>query len=92
MPFAMSPLFSDEQFRAFEPNFVHIQAYIEQLEPPKYPYPIDQDLAENGRVAFNKNCMKCHGRYDDEASYPNKVIPIDEIGTDPDRDHFLERF
>ena len=85
MPFAMSPIFSDEKFRSFEPNFVHIQAYIEQLEAPKYPHPIDEALAEKGRLAFNKNCMKCHGRYDDEASYPNKVIPIEEIGTDPVR-------
>jgi len=27
MPFAMSPIYSDERFRSFEPNFVHIQAY-----------------------------------------------------------------
>lgn len=85
MPFAMSPIFSDEKFYSFEPNFVHIQAFIETLEPPSYPYDINAKLAEEGRLAFNKNCMKCHGRYDDEASYPNKSIPLDEIGTDPVR-------
>jgi len=85
MPFAMSPIFSDAKFRSFEPNFVHIQAYIEQLEAPRYPHSIDVDLAERGREAFNSNCKKCHGRYDEEPSYPNKVVPIDEIGTDPIR-------
>ena len=85
MPFAMSPIFSDEKFRSFEPNFVHIQAYLEQLEAPKYPHAIDDALAEKGRLAFNKNCMKCHGRYDDEPGYPNKVVPIEEVGTDPIR-------
>ncbi len=48
-------------------------------------------LAEKGRVAFNENCAKCHGRYDDEASYPNKVVALEEVGTDPVRLNAISR-
>src|SRR5262249_39633518 len=30
-------------------------------------------------------CAKCHGTYGSDWTYPNKVIPIDEIGTDRTR-------
>ncbi len=85
MPFAMSPTFSDEQFHSFEPNFVHIKAYIESLKPPKYPYPIDAKLAAEGKVAFERVCAECHGTYGENASFPNKSIEMDRIGTDPVR-------
>ncbi|MBX9654624.1 cytochrome c [bacterium] len=82
MPFAMSPLFSDEKFHSFEPNFVHIYQYIEELQPPKYPYPIDSTLAERGHALFNKNCSECHGTYGPDGNFPNKVVPLDVVETD----------
>lgn len=85
MPFAFSPLNSLEKFYSFEENFVHIQAYIEQLEPPKYPHPIDMDLAAKGEVAFNRVCSECHGTYGDNPKFPNKVVKIKKIGTDSRR-------
>lgn len=59
-----------------------VLAYIYSLEPPPYPGKINTALAENGRVIFNDNCAKCHGRYDDEAGYPNLLIPASIIKTD----------
>lgn len=85
MPFAMSPAFSDEKFRSFEPNFVHIKAYIESLEPPKYPYPIDHALAKKGQAAFERVCMECHGTYGERDDFPNKVVEIEKLGTDDRR-------
>ena len=85
MPFAFSPFHSLETFYGFEPNFVHIYAYIESLEPPKYPYEIDQALAKKGEMLFNKACSECHGTYGANASFPNKVIDIKKIGTDSRR-------
>jgi mono/diheme cytochrome c family protein len=85
MPFAMSPIYTDEQFKSFEPNFVHIQAYINSLKPPKYPFEIDYDLAAKGKLAFEETCKKCHGTYGENWTFPNKKVPIDEIGTDPIR-------
>lgn len=66
--------------------FVDIQAFIRSLEAPKYPRSIDDALANQGRVLFGENCAGCHGKYgDDDAteSYPNLLLPLDVIGTDP---------
>lgn len=85
MPFAMSPLFSDEKFRSFEPNFVHIYQYIETLEAPKYPFAIDAALAERGKGLFESTCAECHGTYGPGGEFPNEVVPIDVVGTDDRR-------
>jgi len=85
MPFAMSPTFSDEKFRSFEPNFVHIYQYIEELEAPKYPFAIDKALAERGKALFEKTCTECHGTYGPGGEFPNRVVPIEEVGTDDRR-------
>jgi len=85
MPFAMSPTFSDAKFRSFEPNFVHIYQYIEELESPKYPYAIDTVLADRGKGLFEKTCTECHGTYGHGGEFPNHVVSIDEIGTDDRR-------
>lgn len=82
MPFAMSPTFSLEKFKSFEPNFVHIKAYIESLEPPKYPYAVDAKLAERGEKLFVETCTQCHGTYGPNGEFPNKVVDIKEVGTD----------
>lgn len=85
MPFAMSPTFDDAKFHSFEPNFVHIKAYIESLEAPKYPYPIDAALAAKGKVLFEKSCSECHGTYGADGKFPSKVVDIEKLGTDPRR-------
>jgi mono/diheme cytochrome c family protein len=82
MPFTMSPGNTGEQIRSWEDEFVHVKAYIESVQPPKYPYPIDESLAAKGRERFNQTCARCHGTYGKEHDYPNVVVPIDEIGTD----------
>ena len=76
-----------EKFREWEEDFRDVLAFIESLRPPKYPAPIDIDLAERGRVVFNDTCSRCHGTYGDRAHahYPELLIPIDEVGTDPVR-------
>jgi RoxA-like, cytochrome c-like len=30
-----------------------------------------------------QNCARCHGTYGEKWTYPNKVVPLDKIGTDP---------
>ena len=63
----------------------HILAYIESLEAPDYPHAIDGPLAASGRAAFNENCASCHGTYANDGTltdYPERRVPIDEIGTD----------
>lgn len=85
MQFMMHPLNGPDVFNREEKAFADIQAYLLSLEPPKYPLPIDADVAKAGAKLFERNCAKCHGTYGEGASYPNKIVPMEEIGTDPTR-------
>jgi hypothetical protein len=73
------------EFKELEPTFRDIQAFFNNLEPPKYPFPIDREKAERGRTLFEKSCAKCHGTYGENAKYPNRIVELNEIGTDPAR-------
>jgi mono/diheme cytochrome c family protein len=59
-----------------------VLAYIYSLEPPAYPYAVDKQLASKGKIIFEKNCSRCHGKYGDEESYPNLLVPASIIKTD----------
>lgn len=85
MQFSMSPLYSKKAIAAQEKDFQNIQAYLKTIEPPKYPFAIDETKAERGERIFAQNCSHCHGTYGKNPTYPNKLIPLDEIGTDPNR-------
>lgn len=74
-----------EEFRELEPDFADIHAYIRSIEAPKYPFPIDRAAADRGRAVFEESCASCHGTYGDAVDYPNVVVPLDVIGTDPAR-------
>jgi hypothetical protein len=76
---------SSEQLKALEPTFRDVQAFLKSLEPPRYPFSIDDAQAARGRIVFEKTCTRCHGTYGPGGSYPNKIIPLDVIGTDPAR-------
>jgi mono/diheme cytochrome c family protein len=82
MQFMMTPLNFRSDFEKAEPDFKDIREYILSLEPPKYPLPVDADLADQGELLFRANCSRCHGTYGEHWTYPNKIIPIDKIGTD----------
>lgn len=82
MPFALIRENGPEKFREWENDFRDIYAYLELLEPPEYPFAIDSELAAAGRKVFNRSCAECHGTYGAQESYPHRVVPIDEIGTD----------
>ena len=89
MQFMMVPQNGPGKFREWEADFQDVFAYISSLEPPKYPHAIDQELAAKGRVAFNRVCADCHGTYasqpGESSTWPAKVVPIDDVKTDPVR-------
>jgi len=85
MQFMMSPLNPASAFEKSEPAFRDIQAYLLSLEPPKYPLPVDDKLASKGLETFEQTCSRCHGTYGKKPTYPNRIIPLEEIGTDPKR-------
>ncbi|ADV61501.1 hypothetical protein Isop_0912 [Isosphaera pallida ATCC 43644] len=90
MQFLMGEL-RPEQFRELEPVFADIRQFFLSLKPPAYPFPIDRDLAERGRVLFEGRCSKCHGTYGPHPTYPNVVVELERIGTDPVRAQGLSR-
>lgn len=85
MQFMMHPLSTPKDFDKHEPAFRDIRQYLTSMEPPKYPFAIDRAKAAKGEALFTQNCATCHGTYGAKWTYPNKVIPLDEIGTDPTR-------
>jgi mono/diheme cytochrome c family protein len=64
-------------------NFNNVEAYIESLVPPAFPGTIDRALAARGETVFNSTCATCHGTYGAKPTYPNVIIPYDQVGTDP---------
>lgn len=93
MQFALSPPNSLEFFNKEEATFSDVQAFILSLQPPKYPLPVDKELAGRGLKIFNDTCAKCHGTYGEKWTYPNKIVPMDVIGTDRTRfDGFSQKW
>jgi Cytochrome c len=74
-----------DELKELEPAFRDLQAFFKSLEPPKYPFEIDSAKAARGQTIFKLNCVRCHGTYGPDGEYPNKVVPLDVIGTDPAR-------
>ena len=63
--------------------FVDVRAWIESLTPPAWPFAVDAALAAQGKAVFESTCSGCHGTYGDGGAYPNVIVPLDVIGTDP---------
>lgn len=93
MQFMMHPLTTRAEFDAAEPAFRDVRAYLATIEPPKYPFPVDAEKAKAGLVVFVEHCARCHGTYGEKPTYPNKIVPLAEIGTDRKRfDNIGEAF
>ncbi|MEM9366708.1 MAG: hypothetical protein AAGD07_12000 [Planctomycetota bacterium] len=89
MQFTLVPENDARFYREHEDDFRDVYAYLSSLRPPKYPGPIDDKLARAGRSLFEANCSECHGTYGRNDEYPNRMVAIDEIGTDPVRHEAL---
>ncbi len=72
-----------QQYAAIEESMVDVLAWIDALEPPPYPGDIDASLAEQGLAVFEATCSECHGTYGDDWTYPDRLLPVQEVGTDP---------
>lgn len=65
-------------------KFIDVYAFLKTLEAPPYPESIDHSLADQGELVFNDHCSKCHGTYGENESYPNLLVDLDYIETDPE--------
>ncbi|MFO0880343.1 MAG: c-type cytochrome [Gemmataceae bacterium] len=91
MQFMMSPLNGPSAFHRAEADFKEIRQFLLALEAPKYPLAINRKLASEGETLFSAHCARCHGTYGEQWTYPNKVVPLEQIGTDPRRFHGITR-
>ena len=71
-----------QRFRQWENDYRDVYAYLESIEPPKYPFEVDHSLAAEGRRVFEQSCANCHGTYGPEGRYKEQMVPIDVIKTD----------
>lgn len=72
-------------FENEEAVFRDIQAYLLSLDSPKYPFPVNEKLAAQGRELFGKHCVKCHGTYGPDGKYPSRIVAHEDVGTDATR-------
>jgi mono/diheme cytochrome c family protein len=79
----LSPFNSAAFIKKQESLFADIHAFILSVNAPTYPFHVDAPLAAKGRQLFNENCSRCHGTYGPQPTYPNKIVPLETIGTDP---------
>lgn len=66
--------------------FDDIRAYIESIEPPEPVLAVDEALVAEGEAIFERDCACCHGTYassEEQESYPNLLLPLEVVGTDP---------
>ncbi len=59
-----------------------VMNYISDLQPPRFPLPIDRPLAAAGSEVFLTACASCHAP--GQARF-GQVVPIAEVGTDRHR-------
>ncbi|MEY2490527.1 MAG: hypothetical protein QOC70_2469 [Verrucomicrobiota bacterium] len=53
----------------------------ETIQPPRYPYPLDQAAAKRGAAHYTVNCASCHGGTESD----KRLYSVAEVGTDPHR-------
>jgi hypothetical protein len=85
MQFSFDPRIPGKTARAWEEDFKAILAWIESVRAPKYPWDTDAKLAERGGAVFANHCARCHGKYGKDSSYPERLIDVEDVGTDPVR-------
>lgn len=91
MQFMSPPGNSFEDLKAAERDFEDVLAFLNALEAPKFPQPVDSKLVAEGRAVFVENCGSCHGSYGPGGHYPTKVVPIEKVGTDKARWEFMQK-
>jgi cytochrome c2 len=56
--------------------------WIMELQPPKYPYAINQELVARGSEIYRQSCASCHAVGGENTG---KVVPLEVVGTDRHR-------
>ena len=79
----LNPFNSGDFVKKHESVYVDVHAFVMSVPAPKYPFPVDAKRVAQGEELFKEHCARCHGTYGEKWTYPDKVVPLDKIGTDP---------
>ncbi|WP_224245598.1 c-type cytochrome [Hyalangium gracile] len=63
-------------------NLKRVEAFLQQLSSPAWPFALDEPLKEQGRSVYTEHCASCHGT---EGQGTDRIIPAAEVGTDSHR-------
>jgi cytochrome c5 len=75
---------SMEEAAQIDEAFVDVRAWISSgVKVPVWPYAIDANLASQGSQVYEEQCADCHGTHAEGARFPNQLVPLDDVGTDP---------
>ncbi len=80
---ALLTLTDSSESRTIDQHAANVMVFIKSIEPPVFPEATNPILVEEGKILFENKCASCHGNYGANESYPNYIIPLDEVGTDP---------
>ncbi len=72
-----------EQAAEIDTHFPDVLAFLKSIEPPIYPEITDAIRVTKGKDIFNIHCAKCHGTYGAIETYPNLLVDLENIQTDP---------
>ena len=59
-----------------------VETWLLDVQPPKYPFPVDATLAAQGKQVYTAECAQCHALGGERTG---KVVPLAEVGTDRNR-------
>ena len=80
-----------EKAKEIDEKMPDILAYFNSLEAPKYPFDINNSLADTGKPIFENKCSSCHGTYGANSQYPNSLVALNTVKTDPElSNHYTE--
>ncbi len=83
MASSLVSLQDSSQAREIDQHFPDVLAYIKALPSPVYKGVIDSQKALIGQSIYDTNCGRCHGSSKDKNDYPNLLVSMESIGTDP---------
>ena len=63
-------------------NLLRLEKYFEEIQPPDFPFAINNEMALEGHKIFEENCTACHGFGQPKVG---QVVDITAVGTDPNR-------
>ncbi|MFT6328868.1 MAG: hypothetical protein ACJAYN_000795 [Bermanella sp.] len=59
-----------------------VREYIWTLQPPTFPFAINYQKFDEGKVLYKEYCYECH---EPEGKYIGQVVPNSKLGADPER-------